>query len=396
MNEYEAARAARIAANRQKMEDLGVLDAVQQLQSKPARPRQPRSSKPRPAAEPLVVTRASKRIKGEAAEGAAQQVVDIDQLDQGSTDNRRKKKAVRDPNEPRFELTSTQYAAPFSLTSIGVTVHALGEVYRGPFSSNFWSSRGCLYQHAYPLGYHASKEAFGHVWDMRISAGEGVPIFTVSQRGGRRSFCGPTPTRPWTDVCLAFKTGQRISGPLYFGFSDVHMQRALAAMYTPEELAHALHDTPLTAASASVGAQMPCAQRALQLGTAAAAVAEGSLQRHADSGSSDSCDSTQQLQADRQQEQALCVAEAYAAELQAIQGIGAATAKVLALTTALGGARHDSLQALCSWLASDAAHPEQLQHYLLHSEEVPRCSRQLPSWREKWVPMIMQQLLAQL
>lgn len=45
--------------------------------------------------------------------------VDIDQLDQGSTDNRRKKKANRDPNQPSFELTSTQYAAPFFLTSIG-------------------------------------------------------------------------------------------------------------------------------------------------------------------------------------------------------------------------------------------------------------------------------------
>jgi predicted flap endonuclease-1-like 5' DNA nuclease len=106
---------------------------------------------------------------------------------------------------------------------------------------------------------------------------------------------------------------------------------------------------------------MPCVQQP-QLDTAA--VAQESLRIHADS--SGSCDSTQQLQADRQQEQALLVAEAYAAELQAIQGIGAATAKVLALTTALGCARHDSLQALCSWLASDAAHPEQLQHYLLH------------------------------
>lgn len=148
MTAYEAARAARIAANRQKMEDMGVLVAAQQLQSKPARPRQPRSSKPRPAAEPLVVTRASKRRR-ESAEDTAQQVVscrplasailvraghsqptpaqtfschlqvDIDQLDQGSRDNRRKKKANRDPNQPRFELTSTQYAAPFLLTSVG-------------------------------------------------------------------------------------------------------------------------------------------------------------------------------------------------------------------------------------------------------------------------------------
>jgi hypothetical protein len=30
--------------------------------------------------------------------------------------------------------------------------------------------------------------------------------------------------------------------------------------------------------------------------------------------------------------------------------------------------------------------------FCARSEEVPRCSRQLPSWREKWVPMVMQQL----
>jgi len=123
-------------------------------------------------------------------------------------------------NQPRFELTSTVYAAPFSLPSIGkrhqratnpkirpvtavkhpflhdlgcfhvllawlvaqvlvamptpvvrpiacmscfnqstcvwcltgVTVWELGELYRGPFSSNYYSSRGCLYRHAYPVG----------------------------------------------------------------------------------------------------------------------------------------------------------------------------------------------------------------------------------------------------
>lgn len=50
------------------------------------------------------------------------------------------------------------------------------------------------------------------MWDMTITAGEGGPVFTVSQQGGGRSFSGPSPTRPWTDVCLAFRTGQRISG----------------------------------------------------------------------------------------------------------------------------------------------------------------------------------------
>ncbi len=53
-------------------------------------------------------------------------------------------------------------------------------------------------------------------------------------------FSGPSPTKPWTDVCLAHKTGQRISGPLFFGFSDIVTQRAIAALYTPQELQAAL------------------------------------------------------------------------------------------------------------------------------------------------------------
>jgi hypothetical protein len=30
------------------------------------------------------------------------------------------------------------------------------------------------------VGYRASKEAFGHTWDMKVSAGEKGRIFTVS------------------------------------------------------------------------------------------------------------------------------------------------------------------------------------------------------------------------
>jgi hypothetical protein len=37
-----------------------------------------------------------------------------------------------------------------ALWPAGVTVWELGEVYRGPFTSNYWSSKG-LYRHAYPV-----------------------------------------------------------------------------------------------------------------------------------------------------------------------------------------------------------------------------------------------------
>jgi hypothetical protein len=51
---------------------------------------------------------------------------------------------------------------------------------------------------------------------------DGRPSFVVSQDQGK-TFTGPTPTSPWTDVCLLFSNkhgGTRISGPLFFGFSD--------------------------------------------------------------------------------------------------------------------------------------------------------------------------------
>lgn len=61
----------------------------------------------------------------------------------------------------------------------------------------------------------------------------------IDQKSGV-AFAGESPTKPWTDVCLAHRTGQRISGPLYFGFSDLVNQRAIAGLYTPLELQAAL------------------------------------------------------------------------------------------------------------------------------------------------------------
>jgi hypothetical protein len=44
----------------------------------------------------------------------------------------------------------THHGACCPLVPAGVTVWQLGEVYRGPFSSNYWSSKGS-YRHAYPV-----------------------------------------------------------------------------------------------------------------------------------------------------------------------------------------------------------------------------------------------------
>lgn len=77
--EYELQRLARIAANKQRMEELGVLQAAQHLNelNRPQntmRWRKPSVAKPRPLLGELVATRASKRIRGEPVAAAAGQV----------------------------------------------------------------------------------------------------------------------------------------------------------------------------------------------------------------------------------------------------------------------------------------------------------------------------------
>ena len=61
----------------------------------------------------------------------------------------------------------------------GTTVWELGQVHRGPWSQNYWSSSGCLFHHAYPVGYRASKPMFGRSYDMHILAGNVRPAFQV-------------------------------------------------------------------------------------------------------------------------------------------------------------------------------------------------------------------------
>lgn len=66
------------------------------------------------------------------------------------------------------------------------------------------------------------------------------PPHQVTDQKTGVSFSGESPTKPWTDVCIAHRTGQRISGPLFFGFSDLATQRAIAELYSPQELQAAL------------------------------------------------------------------------------------------------------------------------------------------------------------
>ncbi|KAH8552964.1 hypothetical protein BGW37DRAFT_423040 [Umbelopsis sp. PMI_123] len=111
----------------------------------------------------------------------------------------------------------------------------------------------CMFRHPYPIGYKASKLAFDETYTMTISKGENGPIFTVSTSG--KIFRGATPTAPWTEACKRSKSqGTRVSGPLFYGFSDAITMKLLEEMEgyaeasrpEPEEDEEASNDTKTT------------------------------------------------------------------------------------------------------------------------------------------------------
>lgn len=248
-------------------------------------------------------------------------------------------------------------------------------------------------------------------WECRVEEGEAGPLFVVSEgwcdddgggggegtasdggpRGRRSSspfsfFSGPSPTRPWTDACLARATGQRISGPLFFGFSDPAVQAAVESLYSAEELA---------AARRGEGGVM----RRNEAGNAGASGGAGG------GGPSPSAASAS----------AFASAERAARDFMARYGIGEATACVLAHTTALGGEagrRFASADELEAWARGAGGGEEgaagaggaggagddtvgwpprarQLLDFLLGSEEFPASTRRWPAWRTRMAPRLV-------
>ena len=65
---------------------------------------------------------------------------------------------------------------------------------------------------------------------MHIKEGPDGPIFIVESANGK-IFQGSSPTQPWTMACLAsYSKGTRISGPLFFGFSDPITQKMIESL----------------------------------------------------------------------------------------------------------------------------------------------------------------------
>ncbi|KAM3584430.1 hypothetical protein VKS41_003245 [Umbelopsis sp. WA50703] len=115
--------------------------------------------------------------------------------------------------------------------TLGTTIWELGQLECGTGRKKYWSGRGCMFRHPYPIGYRASKLAFGEVYTMTISKGETGPVFTVEGESSGKIFKGATPTAPWTEACKKSKSqGTRVSGPLFFGFSDAITMKLLEEM----------------------------------------------------------------------------------------------------------------------------------------------------------------------
>ena len=243
LSDYEKLRLQRIRENQERLKSLGVTETVDALR-KTRKKRVQRRARSRAAQKPVDMetevepTRRSKRLReyDEASEH-----VDFARLDEAPDEVRRPKKRSRLLSFNDHEMSCLQITTPFTLRAEKVTVLELGSVWRDQYAQNYWSSTGCKFHHAYPVGYRATKTVFRKTYEMSIEEGETAPVFCVQDTVSGREWRGESPTNPWTAVCIHENTGQRISGPKFFGFSDLFTLKALAKnLYNEEELAAAV------------------------------------------------------------------------------------------------------------------------------------------------------------
>ncbi|KAK3846684.1 MAG: hypothetical protein J3R72DRAFT_433342 [Linnemannia gamsii] len=197
-----------------------------------------------------VATRASKRIRGEAAGNST---VDLESLERSLNSRRGGNnedgeegtapppklgeysrslwKGRKQTTGFTMELEIPSASAPLTVGSIATTIWELGTIYKGEENKlKYWSGGGSLFKHPYPIGYRAEKFYFRERYMMHIKEGPEGPIFIVESASGR-VFEGSSPTLPWTKVCLASSSkGTRISGPLFFGFSDPITQKMIEGL----------------------------------------------------------------------------------------------------------------------------------------------------------------------
>ncbi|KAI8596513.1 hypothetical protein EDD21DRAFT_388053 [Dissophora ornata] len=194
-----------------------------------------------------VQTRSSKRIRGESA---ILHNVDIEALENGLehalNERGQNEKSTLPPDQlgsyskkarwkGRKQTTGFTVetdipcsGAPLTLGSIATTIWDVGKLYKGKENRlRYWSGKGSLFRHPYPIGYKAEKFHFRERYMMEIKEGPDGPLFIIESAGGK-VYEGSSPTLPWTKACLAsYSKGTRISGPLFFGFSDPITQKMI-------------------------------------------------------------------------------------------------------------------------------------------------------------------------
>ncbi|KAI7877596.1 hypothetical protein K492DRAFT_150315, partial [Lichtheimia hyalospora FSU 10163] len=235
VSEYELKRQRLIEENKKLLEELGLAGDNERIAPisgyksddppprKKARSHARKLSKPPPA--PM---RTSRRLKGEQPDDT----VDIEAfLDQNDKMRQAAIALKVQSSEEQQSYDPHVISAPVTLVSIGTTIWSLGELYTGKGRSKYWSGRGCRYRHPYPIGFRASKQHFGNTYHMAIEKGEDGPVFKVQVNESKTIFEGATPTAPWTEACKKSKSqGTRVSGPLFYGFSDLVTMRMIERM----------------------------------------------------------------------------------------------------------------------------------------------------------------------
>ena len=155
--------------------------------------------------------------------------------------------------------------APFATSDGAFTIHCLGRLVSDGEAGGeataplYWSSTGARFHHPYPVGYRATRYRAlgGRDFSCSVDAGPAGPLFTVTDLVTGKMHTGPSPTRPWTLHFMSTGTGVRVSGPLFYGFADPHVQAALRAM------------AECGAAAAEKEAAAPAAKRATRRAAAA-------------------------------------------------------------------------------------------------------------------------------
>ncbi|KAI9492490.1 hypothetical protein BDB00DRAFT_976966 [Zychaea mexicana] len=241
VSHYELKRKQLIEENQKLLQELGLTGPdnanlasaeMKQFKSDTPTPRKkPRNAyrAPKPAIQQP--TRLSKRLKGEQPDDTVDLEAILDQNDKMRQVNVDPIISARKKEEESYAPDSV--SAPVTLLSIGTTIWELGSLKTGKGRSQYWSGRGCRYKHPYPIGFKATKSHFGNDYTMTIEEGkpnEG-PVFKVYVNSSKTVFTGGTPTAPWTDACKKSKSqGTRVSGPLFYGFSDIITMRIIESM----------------------------------------------------------------------------------------------------------------------------------------------------------------------